>query len=133
MFEKTTFVGEVSGTVEKQTFGKCPDGTLVICRALPENRGRGNCTHFSHQEVSLEELESGFIQKYNEEALAKHFLKNNLLRSTDKKIKSHADGNYITLEELERGSSKVADALKNEEFDLIAKFYEKYHRAIDGH
>lgn len=44
--------------------GKRPDGTISVCRAKPENRGKGNCDHYEHIETDATDA---VIARYNEE------------------------------------------------------------------
>lgn len=49
------------------------DGTLAPCRAKPENRGRGTCTHGDHVDLEGPMAAPETIRAYNEERLAEHY------------------------------------------------------------
>lgn len=83
-----------------KTFGKRPDGTIEICRAKPENRGRGTCTHGDHLELTDEQLSDSFLQKFNEKVLEEQFekmgtLRANLSNTDDAKRRKPFEGNAL--------------------------------------
>lgn len=57
-----------AGMAEARRVGINADGTVSVCRARPENVGRGRCKHIEHVESSLSDAE---ISKINEDALEK--------------------------------------------------------------
>lgn len=48
------------------SYGVSESGTLEKCRAKPENRGKGRCTHGDHIEVSQSQIDNGEVDKFNE-------------------------------------------------------------------
>lgn len=50
---------------EARRVGINADGTVSVCRARPENVGKGRCKHIEHVESSLSDAE---ISKINEDA-----------------------------------------------------------------
>jgi len=117
-----------------KTFGMKRDGTLVVCRALPENRGKHGCPHGEHQELTQEQLQNGYLQQYNEKALEKHFAEksvNSTFPHADKNsVQAHGKGKAISIQELEKGSNKIAENMKTEDYEFIQKFYDQYQRAL---
>jgi len=120
-----------------RTFGVGQDGTLTACRAKPENRGKGNCKHTEHIELTLEDLRSGFIQKHNEEALRELYAqagitepggklsKKALIEATAPKPKSD-----YRIETLRKASDAVAEQISDHDFKVIQNFYRRYERVM---
>lgn len=125
-----------------RTYGKKSDGTLSVCRAKPEHRGKGRCKHYDHVELSSDNLEA-FVREYNEQALEEYFSKRAELRRkgllnnkvpqgvTANKIKSHEGGNYLSRKELTEGANKVAASFREKDWSFIQEFHKKYDQHID--
>lgn len=122
-----------------KVFGTRPDGTLVVCRALPENRGKRNCPHAEdHIELSIKQLRSGFLIRHNEEALAKFFGEfPELTRSSaSQKAKERRDARFIEtdpeimelkgkarrMDMIARGKENVKN-FTQEQYDFSKGFY----------
>ena len=54
--------------MNKVIVGTKYDGTISICKAKPEYRGKGSCKHFEHQEIDNEKVDE-HILKHNEKVL----------------------------------------------------------------
>jgi len=120
-----------------RVYGTKPDGTLNVCRAKPEYRGRGTCKHEEHVELERAGAEA-FVAKYNEKALEEYYaqqekerealLKNRRMPenvSADE-IQSHSGGRVLSKEELTRGANKVSESFKKNDWEFINEFNKKY-------
>lgn len=122
-------------------YGTKPDGTLSVCRARPEYRGKGTCKHGEHIELERTGAEA-FVNKYNERALEEHYQKiveENQKFAQDTKmpegvsadrIQSHSGGRVLSREELTRGAKKVAENFKKTDWDFITEFHRKYEKVV---
>lgn len=117
-----------------RTFGVAEDGTLTVCRAKPENRGKGRCKHSEHIELTTEDLRSGFIQSHNEDVLRTLYAKAGvdalgkisrraLIEATNPK-----PADDYEMAELREASDKVAEQISDRDFRLVQEFYRKYER-----
>jgi hypothetical protein len=123
------------GTKKTITYGKNADGTLNVCRAKPQNRGRGNCPHGEH--VSFEEGDIAItaIERYNEQILADN---NGYSAGKDNypdevsvdHIQTSKDGVAFNSQELEDASLHVAASFSNEDWKFIQQFYQKYETIV---
>lgn len=121
-----------------KTFGTKKDGTLIICKAKTENRGKGNCKHFDHKDISIEELKKGFIKRYNEKALEEFYGKEGYMFNSKGKpipishiqIQVDSKGRILSKEELEAGASKIAHSFSNNDWKFIQDFYKGYHNRL---
>lgn len=117
-------------------YGKKPDGTLSICRARPEFRGKGVCKHGDHVELSRKDV-SSFVKEYNEEVLAEQFETSSLVDNqfpnnvSADRVQSHRKGAVISREELTEGANKVALSISNEDWGLIQSFYKTYAQRLN--
>ena len=116
-------------------YGRKPDGTLSICRAKPEFRGKGTCKHGDHVELDKAEAQS-YVREHNEKAIAEQFenaaLQNNQFPhnvSADE-IQSYSKGAVLSREELTQGANKIATSFRNEDWKMIQDFYSLYHRRL---
>lgn len=116
-------------------YGRKPDGTLSICRATPEFRGRGTCKHGDHMELEKSESQS-FVKEFNEKALAERLENRGLENSqfpqdvSADNIQSHSKGAVLSKEELTQGATKVAASFRNQDWKMIQDFYSGYHRRL---
>lgn len=118
-------------------YGHKSDGTLSICRAKPEFRGKGNCKHGDHIELSKTDV-SIFVKEYNEEVLAEKYnqdqgiVKNSQYPQnvSSESIQSHSRGAVLSKEELTQGANKIAALFRNEDWKMIQDFYSRYHRRL---
>lgn len=125
-------------------YGTKPDGTLNICRARPEYRGKGSCKHGEHVEVDRIGAEK-FVAEYNEQALEEHYKKLALeeekrLRNrrmpenvSADEIQSHKGGRVLSKEELTKGANQVAQNFRNTDWNFINEFHKKYDMRMGGH
>lgn len=116
--------------MSSKVFGKREDGTLVVCRALPENRGVGNCPHAEHIEISDEQLKTGFLHKFNEEVISRSGVtafpvleKKNAVSRTEQRKRSAA-----TLAKLLKESAEIEKTLPQKDFDLVKSVYGDFAR-----
>lgn len=122
-----------------RTFGVGQDGTLTACRAKPENRGKGNCKHSEHIELTLEDLRGGFLQKHNEEALRDLYAQAGVAVTGEKLSKKalieavtpKPKGDY-RLETLRKASEAVAEQITDHDFQVIQNFYRRYERVMSA-
>lgn len=121
--------------MSSKSFGFRKDGTLVVCRAKIENRGKGNCPHAEHLDLSIEQLKAGFLKTHNEKALLE-FLKASGVDPIPVKLSRKAKkatfvpNTAFTMDELESNSDAVAEEIKNEDFQFIQEFYDRYEREM---
>ena len=120
-----------------KTFGFKKDGTLIVCRARPENRGKGNCSHDEHVQVSKEQLSSGFVQVFNEEVLGEAFgtmktskTDNNFPKVSENEIQASAGGKTLSKEELLLGAQKIANRFTEEDWSLMTEFYSTFSKSL---
>lgn len=112
-----------------KTFGRKEDGTLEICRAKPENRGKGRCPHSEHFKIHSKKLEQGFIQKYNENVLSQDFKSVESYTGTsdypnvsEDLISTHKGGAQLTKEELLEGAEKISEHINEEDWEFVQSF-----------
>ena len=120
-----------------KTFGVRADGTLGVCRAKPENRGKGNCDHSEHVELTEKQLTEGFLRLFNENAVQNFFQKNgqeawSALQKRKKVKLTLSEKAAFNPDVLEEESNKVAHEIRNEDFHIVKEFYEKYERAMNA-
>jgi len=60
------------------SYGVSASGTLEKCRAKPENRGKGRCTHGDHMDIPQEQIANGAIEKFNEKIEEANAIKDGL-------------------------------------------------------
>lgn len=117
-------------------FGKTEDGTLEVCKAKPENRGRYGCSHYDHIELSGEELESSFLEKFNEQALMEKYRSTSTITSSDTtipfndfdSIQPSVDSTPLTREELIESSDKLAAVIGTSDWQFLKDFQNKWHK-----
>lgn len=130
----------------QQTFGTNPDGTLSICRAKPENKGKGRCNHSEHYSFDTTEYTKDDIQKFNEEQLEKkygktsrslklkatrdHTKSNTPKLETTEELKTTIDGTTIRREDFDKGVNKVSESFRDDDWKFIQDFYEQYSKRI---
>lgn len=116
-------------------------GTISICRAKTQNRGRGRCPHGDHLELTEDESSPENIQKFNEERLAVHFhpLKGEKGKDTfpenlsTNNISTHKGGGTLTRDDFNEATIKLSEAFPEENWDTIQDFYNTFHTRIsDG-
>lgn len=113
-------------------YGLKPDGTLDVCRARPENFGKGKCNHSTHTPVTLVDVEKGVVRKFNEAVLEKQHGGLSKNRRSDRtprgvtsnRISSHEGGKVISQAELLASSQKVADSFSEDYWKFVQKFYD---------
>ena len=113
-------------------FGVNPDdGTLEICRAKPENRGRGRCRHFEHQGLPNSSEALRVVQQYNEETLAQVFdsFTSHSLEGS-KRVSSPVSGESLTLTEFHDATNRLDDAFTEESWTLFKDFYSEFSTII---
>lgn len=125
-------------STQYKVYGKKPDGTLNICRAKPEFRGKGTCKHEAHVEIDAKGAEA-LVQRYNEKILEEAFetfnknskngnsYPNNV---TENNIQSHDGGKVISKKELIEGANKVAEQFDTEDWKTIQDFYGNYRKRL---
>jgi len=117
-------------------FGTRADGTIVFCRALPENRGKGNCPHGDHMELTEEQLKSGFIVKFNEAAIQKHIETGgtSLFPELPKKPKESSTArkkrSIAELKKLREDAEALAPLFTQEDFDLVKGVSDDFARVV---
>lgn len=125
---------EVSYTV----VGRKSDGVLEVCRALPDNRGRGRCPHGDHIEVSKKDIADGVLDRFNEEVLSKSLgavsvnkrdndFPNNV---SENAISSHSSGRVLSRDELLSGAQKIADNFTDEDWAIMRGYYNSLNKSI---
>lgn len=122
-----------------RTLGKNADGTLSVCKAKPENRGRGNCPHGEHLES---DMDARAIASHNEKALersmdsappvVKRTTPNpaEIARVTPNSIRSHPGGAALTREQFNEASISIAAAFPEKDWDAIGAFYRKMEERL---
>lgn len=122
-----------------RTLGKNSDGTLSVCRAQPENRGRGNCPHGEHMESSMGAQE---IAKHNEKMLeesmgsAPPVVKRSvpspadIARITPNSIRSHGAGGSLTRDQFNDASMAIAASFPENDWEAIGTFYRKMEERL---
>lgn len=124
-------------TVETKVYGRKADGTLDICKASPENRGKGNCTHEDHVEITGMNP-SLIANRHNEKVLEDSFSKlpekvvDNLYPKnvTEDRIQSHDGGPVLTKEELVDSANAIAETISKEDWSIIKDFYGNFNRRL---
>lgn len=119
-----------------KSFGVNHKGSLSVCKALPENRGKGSCTHSEHFDLTAEELSSGFVNKFNEKALADRIAANGGVDPFQplKKNSAHKAAqkkrNAERLQHLREGADELAALIPQEDFDTVRAFYRDFARVM---
>lgn len=122
-----------------KVFGRKPDGSIDVCRAKPEHRGRGTCKHVEHLSNTTNLTDKEFISKYTEEYLERNFSNTAKLTPkekdyphnvTDDKIKTSKNGTVISKEELLNGATAIANQFNQEDFLFMKDFYNKFEKEI---
>jgi 5-methylcytosine-specific restriction endonuclease McrA len=119
------------------TYGVRKDGTLGICRAKPENQGKGRCFHGQHIFVSAEDLKLNIVQRHNEEIMQTLYASPQLAKGaipsgvTQSNIQSHVGGGVLSKQQLEAGAVKVAESFRETDWNFIKEFYAKYDRVLN--
>lgn len=104
------------------------DGTMSICKATPEHRGKGSCKHFEHEELETNEITT-YIKEYNEKNLQK---RHEIFGTLKKKPSRKQRKKILVLEEMWNETELIKSAKKEEktfqELDrrLASDFYNKY-------
>lgn len=118
-----------------KSFGVKENGSLGVCVALPENRGKGNCNHTEHYDLTAEDLSSGFVNKFNEKAVADRIAANGgidpfkpLKKSSDKAAQKRRSAERLN--ELREGADKLAALIPQEDFDTVKAFYRDFARVM---
>lgn len=124
-------------------YGKRPDGTLDICRARPEYRGKGTCKHSEHAEVDTRDKAlHEAITSHNEKIFATQY--NTLVAAkadndpipegiTADSVKTHEGGATLTKEELQESSQHISTQFRQEDWKFIKDFYKAYHKRLSSH
>lgn len=120
--------------MSSKVFGTRADGVLTLCRALPENRGVGNCPHSSHVDISDEQLKAGFLTKFNEEVISRSGVtafpvlvkKSNSKSSNERKKRSAA-----ALAKLLTEAAELEKSLSHEDFNLVKSVYGDFARLYE--
>lgn len=116
-------------------------GTLSLCKAKPENRGRGRCHHADHLELSESEAMPEKIQKLNEEKLSEYFnpLKSEKAKDdfpedvTPNHISSHKGGLALNRSEFDEANLELSESFPEENWAAIQDFYKVFNtRLTDG-
>lgn len=122
--------------MSSKLFGYRADGTLTFCRAKPENRGKGKCTHAEHVEVTEEQLKSGYLKEHNEQALVKYMAAMGITELppilTKAEKRAQRETPVFTSEDLRAQAEAVANEIKTEDFEAIQGFFEEYHRSLSS-
>lgn len=118
-----------------KTFGVNERGNLSICKALPENRGKGTCKHGEHFDLTAEDLSAGFVHKFKEKTVAERMALNGGVdpfaplkkktNSTQRKNRS-----LEKLKELREGADELAKLFSEEDFNTIKNFYSDFARSM---
>lgn len=125
-------------STQYKVYGKKPDGTLNICRAKPEFRGKGTCKHEDHVEIEAHHA-TDLVKRYNEKILEENFSKfgtdnknNNKMPSdvSEDNIQSHEGGQSLSKKELVEGANKIAENFNEQDWKVIQDFYKNYHKRL---
>jgi hypothetical protein len=115
--------------MSSKVFGTRDDGTLTVCRALPENRGTGTCRHAAHIELSEEQLKTGYLRTFNEEAVRKSVASGvETVFATVSKAKAESAGtrkrrNTAAFAKLLTEATELEPTLPRGDFDLVKSVY----------
>lgn len=116
--------------------GRKPDGTLNICRAKPEFRGKGNCKHQEHIELPEKTNITQYINEHNEKILEQqNGLFNNVIKDdknfpqdiNEDNIKTQDNGYALKKQELINGAMEIAQSFPYENFEFIKQFNKDLH------
>jgi hypothetical protein len=117
-----------------KSFGVKANGSLGVCVALPENRGKGNCNHSEHYDLTAEDLKSGFVNKFNEKAVADRIAANggvdpfkSLKKTNSTARKKRSEEN---LKNLREGADELAALIPQEDFETVRGFYRDFVRVM---
>lgn len=110
------------------------DGTMSICKATPEHRGKGSCKHFEHEELETNEITS-YIKEHNEKTLQK---RHEIFGTLKKKPSRKQRNKLLALDEMWNETELVKAANREEknfqEIDhrLASDFYLKYSKLTNS-
>lgn len=102
-------------------------GELTICRAKPENRGKGRCYHTSHPDVSF--MTQDDIHEFNERKLAQYYKKNDGEKHV-RKVNNPFSAVTLTEEEFNHSVSGISQAFPQEAYDYIKQITTNVHRRL---
>lgn len=109
-------------------------GGLSICRAKPENRGKGRCHHQSHVSKAELDKDSITIQQYNEFLLSKTPPAPSLKKAASSKknvVQGGTGGIALSEQEFHEASDTLADAFPKEDWNYITQFYQEFQERLD--
>lgn len=101
-------------------YGVNSDGYLTLCKAKPENRGKGRCNHADHVELNASTEE---INTLNEKILAQRYPEVKVNKAV---IDNDWGGRTLSKEEFNSSVNAVAQQFHNEDYTFIKEFYNKY-------
>lgn len=110
------------------------DGTLSVCKAKPENRGRGRCPHSEHHELEGPMAAPAVIQAYNEEQLASTFGSISTMKKlqpTNPAVPSPGGGVGMSRREFSEASYELAGAFPQEDWDYINEFCHEFESRLE--
>lgn len=118
------------------TFGvSTTDGTISPCRAKPENRGKGSCTHGDHVELDGAMASSETIQRFNEERLAEHYGATQIRAvrppTPNSMVRSPGGGTSLTAQEFRAAAAGLADAFDQDHWELLNNFYSRFDTLLE--
>lgn len=121
----------------KRTFGRNTDGTISVCTAKPENKGKGRCFHTDHV---VSEIDDSQVQAYNERILSENLGNIPTVRKSASQTKTFYDDRYtspsgegsLSREELSEASSRISEQFSNEDYAFIKEFYQKYGERLSN-
>lgn len=124
-----------------KVFGKRRDGTLEICKAKEENRGKGRCFHYEHIEVTRDQLHDSFVQRFNERVLEEKYgpthtiqvNSNSVPINSSEKVRPSLRSEPMSKEELLKASEALAEQISDEDWSMLKDFQDEWHRRVsDG-
>jgi len=118
--------------MQKAIVGVKHDGSVSICKAAPEHRGKGSCKHFEHLEINENTAEE-YITKRNEEILQRtyHIFGNIKKRKPSRKERRRIIdlNNFWNLEELNKESLEVESQYESPSERSIEEIHSIYNKA----
>jgi hypothetical protein len=130
----------------ERRFGQNADGTLSLCRAKPENVGKGRCKHGQH---IMSDASDATIRAFNEEVLAKA---HGALATSTNKARQEGEqntevalkkatptpgmvssyyGRSMTRKEFHESVESVAEQFSHEDYSFIRDFYSKFEDRLN--
>lgn len=125
----------------ERRFGQNADGTLSLCRAKPENVGKGRCRHGKHIDSDADDAT---IQAYNASVLEKT---HGLLSSSTSGSKANesvspkrtptpgtvfsVSGGHMSRSEFHESVESVAEQFDHGDYTFIREFYKKFEERLD--